>query len=83
MELYEIEQADAVTRLSEIGKSTGDFLFDRAYLPPEPDGGGMFTVQYEVMITNRITSKSLEVIGGIGWKWVDQFEDALQDCYFD
>lgn len=83
MELYEIEHADAVRKISDHGKNVEEFLFDMSYLAPDPDGAGMFTVQYEVTITNRVTSKSLTLLGGIGSKWPDDFEYALQAGYFD
>jgi hypothetical protein len=83
MEQYDIERGDAVKRISESGRNKDDFLFHRTYLPPDPDGDGMFTVQYDVTISNKITSKSLNLTGGIGWKWVDHFESELRDGYFD
>lgn len=83
MEQYQIELADALERIAAFGRNREDFSFEMAYLPPDPDGGGMFTVQYEVRISNRNTSKNLRTIGGIGWNWVDRFEKALRDGHFD
>ena len=83
MELYEIELRDAIARLIALGRKEEDFTFDVSFLPPDPDGGGMFTVRYEVTITNKATSRSLSAIGGIGLDWVGYFENALADAHFD
>lgn len=83
MEQYESELADALKRLAEMGRDKDEFLFEMAFLPPDPDGAGMFTVEYEVKITHQSTLKSLTETGGIGWKWVDRFEDELGKGYFD
>jgi hypothetical protein len=83
MELYEAELLDATKRLVAWGRDKNEFSFRRAYLPPDPDGAGMFTVQYEVTISNQRTSKSMVLIGGIGCRWVDQFASAIEDGYFD
>jgi hypothetical protein len=78
MELYEMELMEAARRLVANGRNSNDFVFNRSYLPPDPDGAGMFTVQYEVTISNLRTSKSIVVIGGIGLQWVDQLVGALK-----
>ena len=83
MEQYQIELADATKRISAIGKDANAFSFDMAYIPPDPDGGGMFTLMYEIFATHKPTQKSLKLIGGIGWKWVDHFESALKEGFFD
>ena len=83
MEQYQTELADALRRLSSLGRDHQDFVFAMAFLPPEPDGAGMFTVEYEVTITHTGTSRSLSETGGIGWKWVDQFEEAVTAGYFE
>lgn len=83
MEQYQTELADAVRRLSARGWPSADFDFSMAFVPPEPDGAGMFTVEYDVTITHLGTSRALIETGGIGWKWVDRFEAALIAGYFD
>jgi hypothetical protein len=83
VELYEMELVEAVKRLVASGRDKNEFSFQRVYCAPDPDGAGMFAVQYEVTISNIKTSRSMEVIGGIGFRWVDQFEGALKDGYFD
>lgn len=83
MKQYEMELVDAANRLAGNGRSTSDFSFQMSYVAPDPDGAGMFTVEYEVTILNNKTSKSLIVIGGIGHNWVDLFESHLKDGYFD
>lgn len=83
MELFEIELKDANERLAANGRNPDDFSFDVSFLPPDPDGGGMFTVRYEVTMTNKKTAKSLEAIGGIGLNWIGYFEDALKAGHFD
>jgi hypothetical protein len=83
MELYEAELLDAAKRLVASGRDKNEFSFQRTFLPPDPDGAGMFTVQYEVAISNHRTSKSMVLIGGIGCRWVDEFASALEDGHFD
>ena len=83
MDLYELERADAIARIGAQGHDAGDYGFAMELLPPDPDGAGMFTVEYWITITNNRTGKSLGVIGGIGSRWVDQFEEELKAGYFD
>ena len=51
-------------------------------MPPDPDGGGMFTVRYVVTATCKSNGKNLEAIGGIGLDWVGYFEEALKESHF-
>jgi hypothetical protein len=83
VELYEAELLEAARRLTASGRDQHEFSFQRSFLPPDPDGAGMFTVQYEVTVLRMTTSKSLKAVGGIGLRWVDHFEGALNDGYFD
>ncbi len=83
MELYQTELPDAKARVAAAGRNPDDFTFEMEYLPPDPDGGGMFTVQYAVTVTNAATAKGRVMIGGIGMHWVDVFERALNDGQFD
>jgi len=83
MELHEIELKNAVDRLRANGRNEDDFIFEMAYLPPDPEGGVMYTMRYEIEITNRKTSKSLNFVGGIGLDWVSFFEEALEGGDFD
>lgn len=83
MELYQTERAEARKRLVEAGRDPDAFTFEMAYLPPDPDGGGMFTLLYEVTVTHTANQKSLKAIGGIGWNWVDKFSSVLEDGTFD
>jgi len=83
MELYQAELKDAKNRLLASGRDPEDFDFAMEYLPPDPDGGGMFTVQYEVRAGNLKSGYGAQFIGGIGMHWVDSFEDALRDGAFD
>ena len=78
MELYEIELEDAKARLSALGRDPKQFAFEMEFLPPDPDGGGMFTVHYEVRVTNTASGQGAGFIGGIGMGWVDFFEDAVK-----
>jgi hypothetical protein len=66
MEQYQTELAEAVRRLSALGWTRADFDFTMAFVPPEPDGAGMFTVEYAATITHLGTSRSLTETGGIG-----------------
>jgi hypothetical protein len=77
------ELREALELLRASGRNAEGFSFDLSQLPPDPDGGGMYTVQYEVKITNNRTSKFMTVIGGIGSRWLDEFGRALEDGYFD
>ena len=83
MEMYEMELEQAIKRLEANGRDKDDFSFEMSYLPPDPDGGGMFTVQYEIRILNKKTDKGLLAIGGIGSDWVGYFEEALTEGHFD
>ena len=83
MELYEIELKKAGETLRACGRNEDDFTFDMSYLPPDPDGGAMYTVRYAIEITDIMTSKSLIAIGGIGLDWVGYFEEALESGHFD
>ena len=83
MELYEIELKKAAERLRANGRDEDDFTFEMEYLPPDPDGGAMYTVRYAIEITNRKTSKSMTAVGGIGLDWVGYFEEALEGGHFD
>jgi hypothetical protein len=83
MELHEIELKNAVDRLHANGRNEDDFIFKMSYLPPDPEGGVMYTMRYAIEITNRKTSKSLTFVGGIGLDWVSFFEEALEGGEFD
>jgi hypothetical protein len=77
-----MELEDAKKRIQANGRNPDDFAFEMEMMPPDPDGGGMFTVRYEIEITDKTTSKSLGTIGGIGLDWVGHFEEALKDGHF-
>ena len=83
MELHEQEQEQAKELLVSLKKDPDSYRFDVSFLPPDPDGGGMFTVRYTVVATNANNGNSLEMIGGIGLDWVAVFEEALHDGHFD
>jgi hypothetical protein len=78
MDLYETELADAKARLAALGRDPAQFDFTMEYLPPDPDGAGMFTVHYAVTATNRGSGASAGYIGGIGTGWVDYFEETVK-----
>lgn len=81
--MYETELQEALKRISARGRDKHDFVFKMEYQPPDPDGGGMFTVRYDVEIRHQKTSKSLQLVGGIGLNWVNAFDDALEQGRFD
>ncbi len=83
MDLYETELPDAKARVAATGRNPEDFSFGMEFLPPDPDGGGMFTVQYEVRVENAKSGKHASFIGGIGMRWVDFFEEAVKAGRFD
>jgi hypothetical protein len=56
---------------------------DVAFMEPDPDGGGMFTVRYEVTVTNTSTDNTACYIGGIGLDWVSAFDEDLREGAFD
>ena len=82
-ELYAIELPQAMALIAAAGRDPDQFTFAMEYLPPDPDGGGMFTVHYMVTVTNTGSGKSQDFIGGIGMGWVEQFADALAQGLFD
>ena len=81
--MYERELKTAQEKIVAAGKSPDDFSFDMVYQEPEPDGGGMFTVRYDVTVTYIPTGRMFGSTGGIGLKWVEDFADALDDGHFD
>jgi len=83
MENHEIEIEDAKKRLHAHGKDPEAFTFELSFLPPDPDGGGMFTLRYVIVVTDKASGKSLETIGGIGLDWVGYFEEELTNGYFN
>jgi hypothetical protein len=83
MELYETELKDARARLAALGRDPESFAVAMEFLPPDPDGGGMFTVHYEVTVENTANGKGARFIGGIGMRWVDYFEDEVKAGTFD
>jgi len=83
MELYEAELEAARRRIAELGRNPDDFSFSMSLLPPDPDAGGMYTVQYEVEIRNQITAKSMSATGGIGWDWVSAAAGAIKEGKLD
>ena len=83
MEMYDDERSKALEHIRAVGRDENDFAFSRTYHTPDPDGGGMFTIRYDVEIINKKTAKSLVEIGGIGFDWVGNFEEALKEGHFD
>ena len=81
--MYETELQEAMRRITARRRDKNDFSFRMEYLPPDPDGGGMFTVRYEINIRHQKTSKSLTLVGGIGLDWVAAFDEALEKGRFD
>jgi hypothetical protein len=82
-QLHEIELEDAKQRIAASGRNPEDFDFRLEFQEPDPDGGGMFTVYYDITATNTKTGKSAGFVGGIGMGWVDAFEEALKQGEFD
>jgi hypothetical protein len=82
MELYDMELAKARELLAVKGRDPADFTFEQEFLEPDPDGGGMFTVQYAVLITDTASGKTMAPIGGIGMDWVARFEAKLDAGHF-
>lgn len=82
MELYDMELEKAHALLTAKGRDPADFTFEREFLEPDPDGAGMFTVQYAVLITDTRSSRTMAPIGGIGMDWVGRFEEKLDAGHF-
>lgn len=82
-QLHEIELEEAKQLLGENGRDPADFDFKLEFQPPDPDGGGMFTVYYDILVTNAKSGKSAGFVGGIGMGWVQAFEEALKNGEFD
>ncbi len=81
MHEQEIEQARA--QIAETGREPAEFAFDAAFLEPDPDGGGMYTVRYEITVTRDPSGQSAGYIGGIGLNWLSAFEEDLEAGAFD
>lgn len=82
-QLHEMELEYARKHLQAEGRDPDQFDFRLEFMEPDPDGGGMFTLHYQIDVTNRQTGKANSFIGGIGMDWVDRFESALSDGEFD
>jgi len=76
----EIDQAKHI--VAESGRDPGAFAFDVSFMEPDPDGGGMFTVRYEVTVTNMSNDKREGYIGGIGLDWVGAFTSDMGEGAF-
>jgi len=83
MDAYEAELAAARRRIAELGRNPDEFSFSMSPLPPDPDGGGMYTVEYEVGVQNNTTAKSMSATGGIGWDWVSAVTGAIEKGRLD
>lgn len=81
--LHEQELDEARHKVTSSGRNADDFAFDVQFMEPDPDGGGMYTVRYEVTATNSVTGKSGGYIGGIGMDWVSAFEEQLNEGEYD
>lgn len=81
--LHEHELDEARQKLAATGRNADDFAFDLTFMEPDPDGGGMYTVRYEVTVTNGATGQSGAYIGGIGMHWVEAFEEDLKAGEYD
>lgn len=83
MSLYEQELEEARRVLAEAGLDPSGFAFAMDFLPPdEGDGSGMFTQEYEVVVTSP-SGRSHRYVGSIGRNWVAQFSGQLADGAFD
>jgi hypothetical protein len=83
MSLYESELRSAHEKLAQAGKDSATFAFGMDFLPPDEDmGGGMWTQQYEVVVTSS-SGKSRSYVGGIGQFWVESFCADLAAGAFD
>lgn len=80
--LHEQEIEEAKSRLAACGRDPGRFSFDVAFMEPDPDGGGMFTVRYEITVSEQGSDRNAAYIGGIGLDWVDAFEGDVKDGVF-
>ncbi len=83
MEPEATELPAARAKIAASGRDPADFAFEHEYLPPDPDGGGMFTVYYEVRVANTRTGKKAKLIGGIGTGWLEQLDELVDEGYFD
>lgn len=81
--LHEKEIDQARESIAASGRDPDAFIFDVSFMEPDPDGGGMFTVRYEVTVANSATGKSVGYIGGIGLDWVAAFTEELGEGVFD
>ena len=82
-QLHEIELEEARKLLAANGRDPADFDFQLQFQAPDPDGGGMFTVYYDIAVTNAKNGRTAGFVGGIGMGWVAAFEEALKGGEFD
>lgn len=83
MAMYDDELVKAHDMLIAMGRTPGDFGIEMEFMEPDPDGAGMFTVQYLVTILHAKSGKGLRSVGGIGNDWVAHFKAELEEGYFD
>ena len=81
--LHEQEVESAKQTVGETGRDPGNFDFAVVFMEPDPDGGGMYTVRYEVTVTNSGSGRTASYIGGIGLDWVGAFAEDLNAGDYD
>jgi len=83
MSLYDKELEQARAALGQAGRDPAGFDFAMDYLPPEDaDGGGMFTMEYQVTVTAPSGARKT-YLGSIGRNWVGLFSESLAAGQFD
>ena len=81
MEYHEIELEAARSQLKAAGYDRDDFTFRLGFLPPDPDGGGMISVEYQITVANTKSGRVMQGIGGIGMGWGEYFANALKEGF--
>jgi len=82
MSLYDQELEEARQVVARSGADPEAFGFAMDYLPPDDtDGGGMFTQEYEVVVTAP-SGRSQRYVGAIGRDWVAAFAHHLAEGAF-
>ncbi|MBM3595470.1 MAG: hypothetical protein FJX31_06740 [Alphaproteobacteria bacterium] len=81
--LHEKELDQAREMVAASGHDPRRFDFALSFMEPDPDGGGMFTLRYEITVTHGASGKSEGYIGGIGLDWLAAFAADLGGGGFD
>lgn len=83
MELFDDEIREARALIVSRGADPGKFGFTREDIAPDDEGNSMFTMRYEVTVRRDGVVKPGRYLGGIGLRWLDEFEADLRKGHYE